>query len=369
MIPPQCAIEPPPPVTVGSPASLSVKLLTGTGPIGYVWDFGDGSAPTELSNTPSATHVYSSPGHFQVKTTVTNTVDRSTCAAQQTVHYELTDETPTSSSTIILANIPTNTRSGVGERIWTVNPDNNTVTAIDIQTLTKLFEQPVGSNPRTLAQAPDGTIWVINQDDASITILDQIDGQLLHTVSLPPASRPYGIVFSPDKSAAYVTLQATGRLVKLNPTTRTILATVDIGPTPRGLAVSADSKRIFISRFISPVNQGQILEVDGTGFRFAGILPLALDPGPDTESSGRGLPNALQSPTISPDGLRLWIPSKKDNIFRGFYRDGQGLTFDSTVRTIVSQIVLATHQEDQKARHDFENSDMAVAIQFAPLGN
>lgn len=217
-----------------------------------------------------------------------------------------------------------------------------------------------------MGQAPDGSIWVVNQDDASITILDHPDGQHLHTISLPPASRPYEIAFSPDESAAYVTLQATGRLVKLNPTTRTVVATIDVGPTPRGLAVSADSKRIFISLFVSPVNQGQILEVDGLRVRFAGILPLALDPGPDTESSGRGLPNALQSPTISPDGLRLWIPSKKNNIFRGFYRDGQGLGFDSTVRTIVSQIVLATHQEDQEARHDFENSDMAIAVQFAP---
>ena len=39
--------------------------------------------------------------------------------------------------------------------------------------------------------------------------------------------------------------------------------------------------------------------------------------------------------TVSPDGRRLWVPSKKDNIRRGLFRDGRPLTFQNTVRTIV----------------------------------
>jgi len=52
------------------------------------------------------------------------------------------------------------------------------------------------------------------------------------------------------------------------------------------------------------------------------LFQLAIDPGPDTESSGRGIPNYISALTLSPDGRRAWVPSKKDNTLRGQYRDG-----------------------------------------------
>src|SRR6185436_6508285 len=58
----------------------------------------------------------------------------------------------------------------------------------------------------------------------------------------------------------------------------------------------------------------------------------------DSETGGRGVPNYLQSITISPDGQLAAVPSKKDNTFRGFTKDGRPLTFENTVRTTVSII-------------------------------
>jgi hypothetical protein len=112
-----------------------------------------------------------------------------------------------------------------------------------------------------------------------------------------------------------------------------------------------------------------VYELSAAPFALTTTHRLALDPGPDAEDSGRGLPNYLSSLTVSPDGSRVWIPSKKDNIQRGKFRDGLPLTFENTVRTIVSQIDMATGLEQLTARIDFNDRDMAFALEFSPLGD
>jgi len=303
-------------------------------------------------------HAYSSPGRYGVVLTAQNDLGAGSCAIIQIVHNPLTAKPAVSSSTII--------HNGVYS--FNVNPDNNTVTAINESTLTRAWEVPVGRNPRTLAEAPNGDIWVVNQADATISVLNGGNGSLLSTWRLPYASQSYGIAFSPNGSVAYVTLQGTGRLLKLDPA-GSIVGDIDVGPKPRGVAVSGDSRRILVTRFISPADHGEVRVVDAATFSVAGTVDLAFDPGPDTESSGRGLPNYVGFIRISPDGQRAFLPSKKDNLARGLFRDGQPLTFESRVRTIVSQIDLANNVEDLAARIDLNDRDMAQSLIFSPAGD
>ncbi len=256
-------------------------------------------------------------------------------------------------------------RSG---RAWSVNPDNDTVTAIDVLNLDRLFEAPVGDNPRTLAPSPDGSVWVVNQDDATITVLDSGTGDVRGSLELPYASRPYGLAFSPHGEAAYVTLQAVGRLLKLNARTGAVEDAVDVGPTPRGIAVSADGGRILVTRYVSPSDRAEVTEVSARPFRVARRFALAADPGPDSPVGSRGVPNHLSSVTIAPDGQRAWIASKKDNTGRGLHLSGEPLTFETTTRTIVSVLDLAANHEILAARRDLDNRAMAVAVAFDPAG-
>jgi DNA-binding beta-propeller fold protein YncE/mono/diheme cytochrome c family protein len=349
------------PAEVGENVIFSVKSATGNGPLRYSWEFGDGSAPTPFSATSTGSHTYTRAGHYGVTLSVMDSYSRDSSSSIQTIHYPLTTTQPTSSSTIILD------RSR--NRVWAVNPDQDTVTAIDAARLTKLFERTVGKNPRTLAVAPDGKIWVVNQGNATISVLLPDTGSLKQTIKLPYASQPYGVAFSPNGSAGYVTLQGLGLLMRLNPSTGALQASQGVGPSPRGIAISGDSDRLFATRFISPPDQGQITELSASSLNVARSFSLAKDPGPDTEASGRGVPNYISSLTLSPDGRRLWIPSKKDNTGRGLFRDGKRLTFENTVRTIVSQIDLIRNQEDLSGRLDLNDRDMAVAVQFSPLGD
>ena len=253
-------------------------------------------------------------------------------------------------------------------RAWSVNPDNDTVTVVDVLNLVRLFEAPVGDNPRTLAPSPDGSFWVVNQDDATITVLDGGTGEERGSLGLPYASRPYGLAFSPQGEAAYVTLQAVGRLLKLNARTGAVEDAIDVGTTPRGLAVSADGGRILVTRYISPSDRGEVIEVSARPFRVVRRFALAVDPGPDSPVGSRGVPNHLASVVIAPDGQRAWVASKKDNTGRGLHLSGEPLTFETTTRTIVSVLDLAANREILAARRDLDNRAMAVAIAFDKAG-
>ena len=347
------------PVVVGQPAAFDVATSTGQGTISYSWNFGDGTPPTPFSSSTSAQHTYSAPGHFSVQVTASNGTSTSSSARIQTVHRPVTAVKPTASSTIVAAS------TGL---VWCVNADNDTVTAIDGAGFQKVLEVPAGVRPRTLAEAPDGTIWVTSEGDATIRVLDGASGAALAALPLLPGSAPYGVVFSPDGSAAYVSLRARGEVARFDPASRALTATLQVGPEPKGLAVTSDSQRVLVTRFLSGA-EGEVRELSASPFALVGSRTLGVDPGPDTESSGRGVPNYLSTVTISPDGLRAWLPGKKDNVQRGQFRDGQTLTFESTVRTIVSQLDLATNQEDLSARVDFNDRDMAFATALSPLGD
>lgn len=386
-LPLQCALKPRAPALVAEEVLFEAQSSGGSGTVHYSWNFGDGSPPTAFAPEAAIKHVFTRPGHFTVRVTATDGHSDAHDALAQTIHHPVTSLPPAAATNIFF--------DENRKLVWSVNPDNATVTAVDAQTLAKRFEIPVGNVPRTLAQAPDGTIWVVNEGDATISVLENTNGNLLQTISLPAASRPFGIVFSPWPSSprplskrkgglersrtaqergkedefCYVTLQAAGKLLKIDARTRSIVAEIPAGPTPRGLAISSGAKRIFVTRFISPHDHGEVIEVDAEALAVARKFDLALDPGPDSEAGGRGVPNYLQAITISPDGLRAWIPSKKDNTQRGLLRDGQRLTFESTVRTIVSQIDLQTNAEVLTARVDLNDRDLAVAVCFSPLGD
>ncbi|QJR16029.1 Ig-like domain-containing protein [Usitatibacter palustris] len=355
-----CTLAARTPARVNTNVAFAPGSVSGSGTIQYAWDFGDG-ATTPFSTTANASHTYSTTAHYAAKLTVTNGSTTGTCSANQTIHTPPTTVAPRSSSTMAFDN--------ARSRVWAVNSDTNTVTAINTANLTKVLETAVGESPQTIAQAPDGRIWVTNLGSGTISILNPDTGAIAQTLTLARGSRPFAVLFSPDNGAAYVTLQGTGQLLELNPANGAVIGTLSVGPWPRSLAITGDSTRLLVSRFISPASRGELVDVSLVTFAVTRTFALAADPGPDTESSGRGIPNYLGALAIQPDGARAWVPSKKDNTFRGAFRDGQPLTFESTVRTIVSQLDLGTNAEVLSARIDLNDRDMANAVVFSPIGD
>jgi YVTN family beta-propeller protein len=73
-----------------------------------------------------------------------------------------TAKPPAASSNLLVEN-----PSGANPRLWVVNQDNDSVSVFDAATLAKLGEVAVGAAPRSIARAPNGMIWVVAKQAAA----------------------------------------------------------------------------------------------------------------------------------------------------------------------------------------------------------
>jgi DNA-binding beta-propeller fold protein YncE len=359
---PALAVEVAARINTPYPTGVEVEFAAnavGTGEITFTWDFGDGTQ-SEPSTEGTATHVYAQPGHYSVIVVARDESGVRSQSFLQAVHRPLPARPPTASSTIVF--------DRGRNRVCNVNADNDTVSCISAETFALEFETPVGDHPRTLAVSQDGTIWVVNQDDASVSVLDQ-NGTLLHTIVLPRGCKPFGIAMNATRGVAYVTLQGTGQLAELDLSNGAIRRLVTAGPSATGVSVDPSGDRIFVTRFISPLDRGEVVELSAESLSLARTIALITDPGPDTEASSRGVPNYLRQVSVSPDGAFAWVPSKKDNTERGAALDGEALTFETSVRTIISYIDLVDNQETFAKRFDFNNRSLGLSVAFSPIGD
>ncbi|MES2736030.1 MAG: putative Ig domain-containing protein [Verrucomicrobiota bacterium] len=343
----------------------------------YRWDFGDGSPVTAYSTATLALHPYAAPGRYLVTLTATdNTGVVATTTVNQVVHAPLTAKKPTSSTSIAFED-----RAAGNDRIWVVNPDSDSVTVLDAVTRAKLAETTVGTAPRSVAMAPDGRAWVVNAESATLSILNSSTFAIASTVNLPRGSRPFGLAFDPNGSAAFLALENSGQVLKLNPQTAATVSVQEVGQHVRHLSVSANGGRIYASRFITPPlpgentatpdtagKGGEVVVLNAATLAIEKTIVLQHSEAEDTPTSARGLPNYLGAMALSPDGLYGWVPSKQDNIRRGTLRNGVGLNHDQTLRAIASRVNLTAQAEDYAGRVDFDNAGMPSAAAFDPWG-
>ncbi|EUJ10021.1 cytochrome c peroxidase [Methylophilaceae bacterium 11] len=363
-----------PVIGAGGTANYSVTAVSSTT---YSWNFGDGSPDTPYNANPAVSHSYAQPGVYVVTLSAKDTVGAiSRRTFLQAVATVKTAKNPTNSSPITVEN-----RSGNPSRIWVVNPDNDSVSVLDGVSNALVTSIDVGTSPRTVAVAPDGRIWVTNKRSASISVISPTTLAVVQTLMLPRASLPHGLTFDSNGTSAFVALEATGQLLKLNATTGAQQGIVDVAPSVRHVAINADASLVLVSRFISPPALGEatatidttnaggeVIVVNANTMVVTSTVKLAHSDKTDTEIQGRGLPNYLAAPAISPDGTQAWLPSKQDNIKRGLLRSGQQLDFQNTVRAISSSINMATLTENYAKRIDHDNSSVGSAAVYHPSG-
>jgi DNA-binding beta-propeller fold protein YncE/cytochrome c peroxidase len=348
---------------VGEEVRFSVEATDTEGlPLTYRWRFGDSTAAGPYGRSKEASHAYGVPGHYRASIYVRNeTGELANLFLPVTVLTRPTAVQPTHSSSIVL--------DTVRGRVWCVNPDNGSVSAVDAGLESLLFEIPTGVSPQSLALDRDGNVWVVNRGSATLSVLSGSDGRALATISLPYGSRPHGIAFNPAGTAAYVSLEGSGRLIRLDPLARSVVGEIDVGPTPRALAVSGDGKRILVTRFISPAMHAEVYEVSADGFAKVRTFVLALDTAPDTETGGGGVLNYLASIVISPDGRTAAVSAAKANTRRGRFLSGVDLIAENTVRTALAFLDLEANGESASPRNDFDNAALASASVYSRAGD
>lgn len=370
------SLNPNQPALVNTVLAFKADVSDVSGTPQYQWDFGDGSALTAYSLDSTVTHAYQRPGRFTVIVRVKDALGtEKTASFSQAIYSQATEKSPTHTSSIVY--------DATNKRVWNVNPDNHTVTVIDATTKRKLREIKVGTKPRSLAIAPNGLAAVVNQYSHDLSIISTSNLQVVNTVTLPFASQPYGILFDRGGDFAYVTLAATGQLIKISAVTGEVVANLNLGGNPRHMAMTGEGDKLYVTRYITaPVTDehtsapnpqadegGEVSVVNTDTFKVAAKIYLQVDQRFDTPASARGLPNYLGAPVISPDGRYAWVPSKEDNIFRGVLRDGQQLDFEHTLRAVTSKLDLGSEAEIFNQRIDHNDAGLATAGVFGPNGN
>jgi YVTN family beta-propeller protein len=361
-------LEPAPPILVGQTSTFRVHNLEGaTGAVTFQWILGDGTTIDTAERVVS--HVYATAGNYSVNIVAREDgYPRDGDGLTHIVHHPLTATPPHNSSSILV--------DEERRRVWNVNPDNDSITVIDADTLQRVGEVRVGDEPHYLAQAPDGTIWVTNQMSDEVVVVDRDSAEVTARIPMPYASQPLGLVFGPS-GMAYVALFATGNLVEIDPSSRQVRREVALGPMPAGVSAAGDG-RIFVTRFISappPVgatpldSYGEVWVVSPETFTLRTTIQLPFDRSKESNSSGPGVPNYVSSFVISPDGTQAWVTAKKDNVSHGPLLDHQRNSFESFVRAITCVVDMGTETEIVEKRIDLDNRSMPVSVAFAPLGN
>jgi YVTN family beta-propeller protein len=97
---------------------------------------------------------------------------------------------------------------------------------------------PVGEGPFDVAIGPDATsVYAAVLGPGKVSVIDIASNRVSSALSVgPPGTDPFNLEVT--SHAIYVTEQAAGTLTVIDPTSRKVLATVTVGNSPYGVAVS-----------------------------------------------------------------------------------------------------------------------------------
>jgi YVTN family beta-propeller protein len=361
------------PATAATPVTFTANATDPeSSPLQYSWQFGDGTAATVFSASNIVQHAFASPGNYIVLLQVRDNLGGTTSQNVPLIVSQAgVDFSPAGQDGLTRLRSTPIAVDAVNRRVWVANPDADTVTLVNPDTLVKTREIAVGRRPLGLAVDAVGSPWVVCRDSDEIRVI-AASGSTVRTIPLPRGSRPVSVAMTKDGTTAYVAEYAAGRLRRFDTATFADTGALDVGPTPRALALTPDGTRLLVSRFISADDGGTVWSVNTLTWSAAGILtlPLPKDDAPNVEngSSARGIPNYVASLALTPDGKKGWYAAKKDNIFRGQFRDGQSLTHQSTVRTLVGTFDPLAGIEDTTARKDIDNTSQPSAVLASPYG-
>jgi YVTN family beta-propeller protein len=142
--------------------------------------------------------------------------------------------------------------SADGNRLLVANPDSASVTVVDAKAARVLHEVPVGEKPEGITWIGDGPLAVAAvYNEAALVFLDAQSGQVIKKLQVP--AEPYGIVANRAGTRAWVTHEYPGLVSEINLVERKLVGSHKVGPFLRGIALSPDERRLYVTEFYTGI--------------------------------------------------------------------------------------------------------------------
>ena len=123
--------------------------------------------------------------------------------------------------------------------IWVSNEKDDTLSVIDVASMEVVRTIPVGERPRGITFSHDfSVLYVCASDSDTVQVMDPETGEILH--ELPSGEDPEQFVLHPDDRHLYIANEDDAITTVVDTETREVVAQIDVGIEPEGMAVSPD---------------------------------------------------------------------------------------------------------------------------------
>lgn len=174
------------------------------------------------------------------------------------------------------------------------NWDESFVYRIDVDAMEIDQVIPVGAVPKYVAVSPDGT-WLIvsNWCSFDVSVVATASGQEVRRFDV--GSHPRGIAITSDSRRAYVSVMGEARIVNIDLGSMVVGEVPNAGGSPRHLVLSPDDRYLYVSNNL----QGQVRKIDLRTGTVAGLVATGTQP---------------RTMVLSDDGRSLYVVNYRDDI-------------------------------------------------------
>jgi YVTN family beta-propeller protein len=226
-----------------------------------------------------------------------------------------------------------------GRTLLVANMLGGTVSIVDIPQRQIEAEIAVGADPRAVAFTPDGSrALVVSRGAGALAVIDMQARSVERTIDV--GAQPYAVV-ARDASTAYVSLQSTSEVLRVDLASGDIATRIPVPAMPAGLALWGDF--LYVTHFWS----GQL-----------SLIYLPQQAVVRTVATG-GDSSLAQSLTINPRTGMAYLPHSRSADWN------PARTYDSTVLPVVSVVDLAALDVRADSRLALNVIDRPLNMPFA----
>ncbi len=161
-----------------------------------------------------------------------------------------------------------------GRFVWSVNPTADTVSVIRTSTNTEIRRIRVGDDPQSVALSNDGRkAFVANAAAGTVSVIRIVNRNPARFLAvtqrrLTTGAEPWNVVVSPDSRRAFVANSSQDTITVIDVARARIIGDVNLRAgrcgdaararhfQPRGLAVTRDSRKLFVTSFLAFTRPG-----------------------------------------------------------------------------------------------------------------